>query len=167
MTNDTKPLSEMTPRERSNANLKPFRAGADDWRTPEQKREMARKSHATQLENRRRRKKLTAATKWLLEADHIATTEEIVEKLKKLHIEDATNAEALAVAAMVKALKGDVDAMRFVRDTGGEAPSNKVELAGDIDRPIATMDLRNMSEEDLMRLAEARADDSDDPVPDE
>jgi hypothetical protein len=52
--------------------------------------------------------------------------------------------------------------MKFVRDTGGESPSNRVELTGDPERPVATMDLRSMSEEELMRLAEARSD-----VPDE
>lgn len=148
----------MTPSEKSLSNLKPFRSGADDWRTPEQRSEMAKKAHATQNENRRRKKKLMQATKWLMEADHICSNEEIIQKLKKLHIEDATNAEALAVAAMSKALKGDVEAMKFVRDTAGEAPKNQVELSGDLDKPVATMDLRNLSEEQLMRLAEAKAD---------
>ena len=72
----------------------------------------------------------------------------------------ATNADALIIAAMIKAMKGDVEAMRFVRDTGGEAPKNQVELTGDPDRPVATMDLRAMSEEELLRLAGERADES-------
>ena len=127
-----------------------------------------RKAGIASAEARRKKKRLQDAAKWLLQAKDIISDADIKEKIVELTGDpDATNAEALMLIALRKAAKGDVDAMRFVRDTGGEAPSNKVELAGDVDRPIATMDLRNMSEEDLMRLAEARADDPDDPAPDE
>jgi len=143
------------------ANLKPFKKGPDDPRTPEQKREWANKGNLASQEARRKKKRLSDATRWLLAAKSIASDEEVVEKLRELGIEDATNAEALIVVAMKKAMRGDVEAMRFVRDTGGEAPSNRVELSGDIDRPVATLDLRNMSEEELLRMAEAKADTDD------
>lgn len=40
-----------------------------------------------------------------------------------------TGAEALAVSAMKKAVKGDVKAMTFVRDTVGEKPVDNVQIA--------------------------------------
>jgi hypothetical protein len=51
----------------------------------------------------------------------------------------------------------DVEALKFVRDTAGEAPKNQVELSGDLDRPVATLDLRAMSEEELLRMVEERS----------
>ena len=59
-----------------------------------------------------------------------------------------------------KAAKGDVDAMRFIRDTAGEAPSNRVELSGDLERPIASLDLRTMSETELLHLAAQREEEN-------
>ena len=79
-----------------------------------------------------------------------------------LGFSEATNAEALMLIAMKKASKGDVEAMKFVRDTAGEAPKNQVELTGDTDRPVATLDLRNLSEEELLRLAEAKTEPDED-----
>ena len=146
--------------EKQMANLRPFTKGPDDPRTPEQKKEWAAKAAAAGLEARRKKKRLTDAAKWLLAANNIVTEQDVIEKLVELGISDATNAEALMVVALKKALKGDVEAMKFVRDTGGEAPKNQVELSGDLDRPVATMDLRNLSEDQLLRLAEAKADDA-------
>lgn len=138
------------------ANLKPFKAG--EQRDPVRASEIARKAGKAGNEARRRRKRMTEAAKWLLGADNITTEEEVLEKLRELGIDDATNAEAMMVVAVRKAMRGDVEALKFVRDTAGESPSNRVELTGDPDRPVATLDLRGMSEEELLRLAEAKAD---------
>lgn len=110
-------------------------------------------------EVRRRKKRLQDAAKWLLQQDDVISSKEIQAKLKSLGIEDSTNAEALMLIALRRAAAGNVEAMKFVRDTAGEAPKNQVELSGDLDRPVATMDLRNLSEEQLLKLAEAKADD--------
>ncbi len=142
------------------ANLRPFTGGPDDPRTPEQKVEWARNAQKYSAQARTRKKRLTDAAKWLLAANNIVTEQDVIDKLVELGMSDATNAEALMVVALKKALKGDVEAMKFVRDTGGEAPKNQVELSGDLDRPVATMDLRNLSEEQLLRMAEAKADDA-------
>ena len=144
--------------ENSLANLRPFTGGPDDPRTPEQIKEWAVKGGQASKAARIKKKRLSDAAKWLLSADSIASEEEVLEKLHELGLTDATNAEALMVVALRKALRGDVEAMKFVRDTGGEAPKNQVELSGDPDRPVATLDLRNMSEEELLRLAEAKAE---------
>ena len=140
------------------ANLRPFKSGEEDWRTPEQKKEWAANANLASQAARRKKRRLKDAAKWLLASNSIATEKDIIDKLVELGISDATNAEALMVAAMKKAMKGDVEAMKFVRDTSGEAPKNQVELSGDLDRPVATMDLRNLSEDELLRMIEARAD---------
>ena len=133
--------------------------------TSDQDREQCRingaKGRAKMMENRKKAKRMNRAMKWLLQAKDVISDEDIREKLVKLGVVDeddegATNAEVLALIALRKASKGDVEAMKFVRDTAGEAPKNQVELTGDLDRPVATMDLRALSEEELLRLAEAK-----------
>lgn len=148
----------MTPRERAKQNLKVFKSGEEDWRTPEQIKEWTSKAGKASNEARRRKKRLQDAAKWLLQQDDVISNKDVQAKLKALGIEDATNAEALMLIALRKAAAGNVEAMKFVRDTGGEAPKNQVELTGDTDRPIATLDLRAMSEDELLRIAEAKAD---------
>ena len=117
------------------------------------------KAGKASVEVRRRKKRLQDAAKWLLQQDDVISSKEIQAKLKSLGIEDSTNAEALMLIALRRAAAGNVEAMKFVRDTAGEAPKNQVELSGDLDRPVATMDLRNLSEDQLLRLAEAKSDD--------
>lgn len=143
------------------ANLRPFTGGPDDPRTPEQKVEWGRNAQKYSAEARRKKKRLTDAAKWLLAANSIASEQEVIDKLVELGMSDATNAEAMMVVALRKALRGDVEAMKFVRDTGGEAPKNQVELSGDLDRPVATMDLKNLTNEQLMALAENRSESGD------
>jgi hypothetical protein len=145
------------------ANLKSF--------TPDQDREAARingaKGGRVYAENVKRRKKLTEAAKWLLGQKDIISDDDIKDKLAELGIESATNAEALMLVALRKASKGDVEALKFVRDTGGEAPKNAVELSGDMDRPVATMDLTSMTTEQLMALAADRGAEDEQPEAEE
>ena len=145
------------------ANLKSF--------TSDQDREAARRNGAkggqVYAENVKRRKKLTEAAKWLLGQKDIISDDDIKDKLAELGIEGATNAEALMLVALRKAARGDVEALKFVRDTGGEAPKNMVELSGDMDRPVATMDLTSMTTEQLLALAEERGTEDEQPEAEE
>jgi len=159
-----KPWEEMTPRERGNANLRLIKKGE---RTQEQIVAVARMGGIASGEARRRKKRLQDAAKWLLQQKDVISNKDIKARLAELGIDDATNAEALMLIALKKASMGNVEAMKFVRDTGGEAPSNRVELSGDLDKPVATLDLRNLSEEELLRMAEARAGDPDETGADE
>ena len=129
-------------------------------------RENGRKGGIKSGEVRRRNRKMRDAAKFLLQQRMILGDDTVYDIARKMGLdpEDATNADALIIAAALKAMKGDVEAMKFVRDTGGEAPKNQVELSGDTDRPIATMDLRAMSEDELLRLADARANETDEPA---
>ncbi len=112
-------------------------------------------------EVRRRRKNLREAVKWLLQEDSILNDNNAKELLAEQGIDNPSNAEVLMLIALKKAATGDVEALRFIRDTAGEAPSNRVELSGDMERPIATMDLRTMSEAELLRIAEAHVEDGE------
>ena len=141
--------------EKSLANLQKFTSDQDR----EQCRINGAKGHAVMLENRKKAKRMNRAMKWLLQAKDVVSDEDIREKLMKLGVVDeddngATNAEVLALVALRKAAKGDVEALKFVRDTAGEAPKNQVELSGDLDRPVATLDLTTLSTEELLRLAD-------------
>lgn len=118
-------------------------------------------------ETRKRKRRLQDAAKWLLQQNDVVSSKEVQVKLKSLGVPDATNAEALMLIALRRAAAGNVEAMKFVRDTAGEAPKNQVELSGDLDRPVATMDLRGMSTEDLLRLAEERGAEDAENVPEE
>ena len=55
-----------------------------------------------------------------------------------------TVAEASAVAIARKALAGDVEAARFLRDTSGEKPNDRVEVSADVAE--ASKDIRRMIE---------------------
>lgn len=86
------------------------------------------------------------------------TPEETLEFLRASGVDKPTLAEAIAVAQACKAKRGDTEAARYVRDSSGELPTTKVELAGDPTKPIAGIDLTALSDEDLRRLADARSE---------
>lgn len=64
--------------------------------------------------------------------------------------------DALALAQIIKAIKGDTDAARFVRDTIGEKPRDELDIGGALDRPLATLDMSKLSDDDLRRLVAER-----------
>ena len=143
------------PSEASLAKLKKFTSDQDH----EKCRINGAKGHAVMMENRKKAKRMNRAMKWLLQSKDVVSDEDIRDKLVRLGVIDeddngATNAEVLALVALRKAAKGDVEALKFVRDTAGEAPKNQVELSGDLDRPVATLDLRSLSNDELLRLAD-------------
>ncbi len=62
------------------------------------------------------------------------------------------------LAIMRKALLGDVEAARYLRDTAGEKPTETFNLAVS-DKPVKALDLSAMSDEEIAALAD-RADDT-------
>lgn len=99
----------------NNENLKPF--------TSEQNREEAkkngRKGGKKSGEVRRAKKTMRELLDYLLE-------KEITNKKG----EKATTKEAILVAAIKKAIAGDIKALQFIRDTIGEMPVVKQEVSG-------------------------------------
>ena len=62
---------------------------------------------------------------------------------------------AIAFSALIKAAEGDIEAARFCRDTLGQKPSESFNLSmAQRDRPISSLDLRSLTDEELIALAE-------------
>ena len=55
-----------------------------------------------------------------------------------------------------KAKTGDVEATRYIRDTIGEKPREGLELGNLDDKPLASVDLSKLSDEQLKAMAAAR-----------
>lgn len=79
----------------------------------------------------------------------------IYKLLTKAGVVNPTQADAILFAQAEKAKSGDTMAAQFVRDTAGEKPSNQVEV-GVYDKPIGEIDLAQLSEEELITLAESQ-----------
>ena len=74
---------------------------------------------------------------------------------------DGTFQSALALAQIRKAVIGDTDAARFVRDTIGEKPREGIEIGNLADRPFETLDLTQLSDAQLRERAAAKQDNDD------
>ena len=130
--------------------------------TPEELLEVSRKGGIASGESRRRSASLRDAVQRILKKDKlVCTPDEVLEELRAAGMENATSAEAIAVSALIRASRGDVEAMRFIRDTAGEGPKNRVELSGDPSRPISTLDLRGLTDAQLLEIIERTEDDAD------
>lgn len=83
------------------------------------------------------------------------TPEEGADKLEALGL-DPTWATDANVAVMQKARRGDVESLRYLRDTIGEKPREGLEIGNLDGQPIATMDLSAMTDEQLRALIASR-----------
>jgi len=130
--------------------------------TAEELLEVSRKGGKASGESRRRSASLREATQRILKKDKlICTPNEVMEELHAAGMENATSAEAIVVSALIRASRGDVEAMRFIRDTAGEGPTNRVELSGDPSRPISTLDLRGLTDAQLLEIIERAEEDGE------
>ena len=130
-----------------------------DRLTAEERREIARNAGIASGEARRRKRTLREAAQTLLSARMAFGTEDDAELLRLLGVDDPTNADGMMLVALQKATRGDVEAMRFVRDTGGEVPTSKVEVGGIEDKPIEVLDLSALTDAQLQELAAKRLQD--------
>lgn len=80
------------------------------------------------------------------------TDEAKAEALKALGL-DPTYQNAIQLSMASKALNGDVEAARFVRDTSGEKPAQAVDMSV-TDKPFESLDLKALSDEDLAKIAD-------------
>lgn len=95
--------------------------------TPEEAREQGRKGGLASAEARRQKRDIRRALETLLEMDYdvnIPSSEG-----KKGGKEKRSGAEALALIVMGKAMRGDLEAFKVVRDTTGQKPVDKVLVA--------------------------------------
>ena len=124
--------------------------------TPEERRAITSKAGKASGEARRRKRTMREAAQQILSAGLIFGDDNAKDILAALGIEVPTNADGLMLVATLKAARGDVEAMRFVRDTGGEVPTSKVEVGGIEDKPIEVLDLSALTDAQLQELAARR-----------
>ena len=71
---------------------------------------------------------------------------------------DPTILNAISLGQAVQAQRGNTEAARFVRDTIGEKPREGLEIGNLDDRPLATLDLSKLSDDELRAIAAARTE---------
>lgn len=123
-------------------------------KTPEELSERGRKAGQASGVARRRYKTFREGLKQILQME--VDDPEIKAALQALGL-DGTFSDAINMAQIAAAgKKGDTEAARYVRDTVGEKPREGVEIGGLDDRPIQTIDLSRLTDEQLQALAEKR-----------
>lgn len=105
---------------------------------------------------RRRRKTFAEGLRELLQMEE--TDPETRALLQELGLE-GTIQDALNMAQVRQAHRGDSEAFRLIRDTVGEKPREGLEIGNLDGKPLATVDLRELSNEQLQALAAARSGD--------
>jgi hypothetical protein len=104
--------------------------------TPEERRENGRKGGIASGEAKRRKKAMRERLEVLLElplkSGKSADLDDI-ENLAALKGKNITVQDAMMLAQIQKALKGDTTAAAFVRDTVGEKPGDKTVITGNLD----------------------------------
>lgn len=136
------------PRFDGSANLVPF-----DQRSEEKQREIRSMGGKASQAKQRRRKTQAEIIRQIMELK--LTPEEGADKLEALGL-DPTWATDANVAVMQKARKGDVESLRYLRDTIGEKPRDGLEIGNLDGQPLSTIDLSTLSDEQLRAMIAAR-----------
>lgn len=118
--------------------------------SPEQVREWQRKGGLNSAKSKREHKRLGDLLKHALTLD--TDDEAAAEELRKMGL-DPTFANAATLAAIRKAVHGDIEAARYIRDTIGEKPTEAMSVAL-TNKPVRAMDLSKMSDAELEALAD-------------
>lgn len=124
--------------------------------TPEERKESA--SRAGKASGRARLLKKTQA-EILRQILALPTQDEKKRELLQSMGLEGNIADQINWAVSDKAQSGDVEAIRYVRDTIGEKPREGLELGNLDNRPLETLDLSKMSDAQLQQLAENRKKD--------
>ena len=107
--------------------------------TPEQRREMGRKGGIASGEAKRAKKAMRERLEILLDMNLKSGRGADIEAIKnfaELKGKNITVQDAMMIAQIQKALKGDTNAAVFVRDTAGQNPTQKIEADLDMDLKI-------------------------------
>ena len=108
-------------------------------KTPEERRELGRKGGIASGEAKRKKKAMRERLEILLDLPLKSGKEYDLDAIKNfaaLKGKNITVQDAMMIAQIQKALKGDTTAAAFVRDTAGENPAVKVEADVDMDLNI-------------------------------
>lgn len=115
-----------------------------------------KKGGAASGRTKRKRRLLRDAARDLLDksVDGLPEAADLLLALRALGCEEPTGADALMLAQFIRAARGDTEAARFVRDTGGERPAQELAVSA-ADRPIDADAVRDMTDDELAALAAA------------
>lgn len=125
-------------------------------RTKEEARAISVKGGVASGESRRRRKNTQEIVRMIL--DREITEAEGAERLEALGLPTTWSTKA-HVAVMQRAEAGDVEAMRYLRDSAGDKPRDALEVGNLDGQPLATIDLSSMTDEQLRAMIALRAED--------
>lgn len=104
--------------------------------TTEERREAGRKGGIASGEAKRRKKAMRERLEIILEMPLKSGKNADIESIKNfaaLKDKNITVQDAMMIAQIQKALRGDTNAATFVRDTAGQNPATKVEADVDMD----------------------------------
>ena len=107
--------------------------------TPDQRRENGRKGGIASGEAKRKKKAMRDRLEILLELPMKSGKGTDIESIKNfaaLKGKNITVQDAMMIAQIQKALRGDTNAAIFVRDTAGQNPATKIEAEVDMDLNI-------------------------------
>ena len=121
-------------------------------RTPKEREELARKAGIASGRARREKKAMRDTLEMILGLSlkkGKKANVESVQSLAELKGKNISVQEAIAIAMAQRAMKGDVSAVAFIRDTTGQKPTDKVEMSGEVNNPLA-----GLSTEELKKLVD-------------
>lgn len=107
--------------------------------TPDQRRENGRKGGIASGEAKRKKKAMRDRLEILLDLPMKSGKGADIESIKNfaaLKGKNITVQDAMMIAQIQKALRGDTNAAIFVRDTAGQNPATKIEAEVDMDLNI-------------------------------
>lgn len=119
--------------------------------SPEERTESARRAGKASVEARRKYRRQRDLARQILSAR--VPDKDLAARLRELGMEDTYGA-AVVFAQAAKATGGDTEAARYLRDTIGEKPTEQYNLSVS-DKPIKSLDLSAMSDEELEALADS------------
>lgn len=123
--------------------------------TPEQRVEHARKAGLASAAKRYQHRLQKDILKDILSLE--CDDQEAVNALKALGL-DESFANAANLAVLRRAVKGDVESLRYIRDTIGEKPRDGLEIGNLDGKPLATIDMSTMTDDELRALIASRRD---------
>lgn len=126
----------------------------NEWimRLPQEERTaICKKAAEASVAKQRRHRAMREVLKELMTLD--VTDDRMHELLTQLGLQP-TNDNAVSLAQILNAVKGETEAARFVRDTLGEKPTEQYNL-GISGKPIKALDLSGLTDAELEALADS------------
>ena len=111
-------------------------------RTKDEQREVARMGGIASGKARREKKAMKETLEALLSMplkDGVSADVDTIKSLAEMKGKNITVQEAIMLAQIQKAMKGDTRAAEYVRDTSGNKPKDDVSISGSLNNPFAEL----------------------------